>query len=323
METTMQPLDEASRTVLKDCLGVRPEETVLILTDTPRRGIGNSLFRVGSELCTEIFLLEIRPRKINGEEPPPEAAQMMKSVDVVVCPTTTSFTHTRARREACAAGTRIGTMPGITEDIMVRTMRADYQRIARLTHKVSDILTAGKTAHLTTPLGTDITLPIGGITAISSTGLVLEPGTFGNLPSGESYLMPQEGKSDGIYYIDGSLAGVGRIMDRPVKVTVENGVAVDIQGGKEAKKLLEMIEEVGPQARNLAELGVGTNYMAQINGTILEDEKVLGTVHLALGNNLSMGGTVNVGFHVDGILTRPTLRIDGKLILDDGKMLIS
>jgi leucyl aminopeptidase (aminopeptidase T) len=79
---------------------------------------------------------------------------------------------------------------------------------------------------------------------------------------------------------------------------------------------------VGEQGRNLAELGVGTNYMAQITGEILEDEKVAGTVHLALGNNVSMGGTVNVGFHVDGIMTRPTLIVDDTVVLKDGKLLV-
>ena len=99
-------------------------------------------------------------------------------------------------------------------------------------------------------------------------------------------------------------------------------MATDISGGKEAVRLQEMIDEVGEKGRNLAELGVGTNYMAEISGAILEDEKVAGTVHLALGINVSMGGTFNVGFHVDGIITHPTLKIDDRVILDKGEMKI-
>ncbi|MEZ4763254.1 MAG: hypothetical protein R3C26_08680 [Calditrichia bacterium] len=97
---------------------------------------------------------------------------------------------------------------------------------------------------------------------------------------------------------------------------------VKIEGGEQAHEFAKTVESVGPKARNLAELGVGTNDSAQINGTILEDEKVLGTVHLALGNNMSMGGTCDVGFHVDGILLNPTLTIDDVVILKDGKMII-
>ena len=97
-------------------------------------------------------------------------------------------------------------------------------------------------------------------------------------------------------------------------------MATEISGGKEADLLQKMVDEVGERGRNLAELGVGTNYMAVISGAILEDEKVAGTVHLALGNNVSMGGTFNVGFHVDGIITRPTLRIDDFVLLDQGTL---
>lgn len=318
----MNPLQEAAEIVLRDCMAIKPDEITLILADEPCYKIGRALYKAGKDLCREAFYLEMATRKINGEEPPEAVAELMKLVDVVIAPLSKSITHTDARRNACKANTRVGTMPGITEDIMIRTMRADYNRISRLTDKITEVLSKGEVAHLTTALGSDLKIPIKGIQAISSTGLVKSPGKFGNLPSGESYLMPEEGKAEGLYYIDGSLAGIGLIGDKPIKITVENGIAVKIEGGKDAERFAEMVNKVGDKARNLAELGVGTNYMAQINGTVLEDEKVLGTIHLALGNNVSMGGTVNVGFHVDGIITKPTLRIDDFLLLDNGKMQI-
>ena len=319
----MSELAKAANIALKDCMAVNSDETVLVITDPLRRKIGLALFDEALKLATEAFLLEMKAREINGEEPPRPIAEMMKMADVVLCPTSKSLTHTNARREACKAGSRVGTLPGITEEVMVRTMSADYNRIAELTYKVSTILDKGNMAHLTTALGTDIRIPIKGIKAISSTGLIQKSGMFGNLPSGESYLRPEEGKADGLFIVDGSMAGIGKIEDKPVKITVENGIAVEITGGKEARKLNEMIEVVGEKARNLAELGVGTNYRAIITGEILEDEKVAGTVHLALGNNVSMGGTVDVGFHVDGIITKPTLKIDDTCLLKDGEMMIS
>ena len=319
----MNDLQKSAEIAVRDCMAVKPEEDVLIVTDPERREIGYALYEAAMKYGHEAFLLEMKAREVNGEEPPAPVAEMMKLVDVVLCPTTKSLTHTDARREACKTGARVGTLPGITKDMMIRTMSADYHRIAELTYKITEILDAGEVAYLTTPFGTDITIPIKGIKAIPSTGLITKPGSYGNLPSGESYLMPEEGKSSGIFVVDGSMAGIGLIKDQPVKIRVENGYAVEITGGREAEMLKEMIARVGEQAKNLAELGVGTNYMAQITGEILEDEKVAGTVHLALGNNVSMGGTVNVGFHVDGIMTRPTLRVDDTLILQDGKLLIS
>lgn len=318
----MEPLYEAALVAARDCLGVKKNETVLIVTDSERRKIGKALFEICQDLAAETLYMQMISRKVNGAEPPQAITEAMKAVDVVICPTTMSLTHTDARRAACKAGARVGTMPGITEDIMVRTMRADYHEIARLTEKISAILSEGKMAHLTTPAGTDIRIPIDGINAISSTGLVLEPGTFGNLPSGESYLMPKEGESEGVYVVDGSLAGIGMISGEPVRITVERGMAVKIEGSDQARQFDETVRSLGEKARTLAELGVGTNSMAEIKGTILEDEKVLGTVHLALGNNVSMGGTSNVGFHVDGILLKPTLKIDDRKILENGKMLI-
>lgn len=318
----MNDLQKAAQIAVRDCMAVKSEEDVLVVTDPERREIGYALYEAALEFGREAFLLEMKAREVNGEEPPSQVAEMMKLVDVVLCPTTKSLTHTDARREACKKGTRVGTLPGITRDMMIRTMSADYHRIAELTYKISEILDAGETARLTTPFGTDITIPIKGIKAISSTGLITQPGSYGNLPSGESYLMPEEGKSFGVFVVDGSMAGIGLIKDKPVTIRVENGYAVEISGGREAQLLQEMIEKVGDQGRNLAELGVGTNYMARITGEILEDEKVAGTVHLALGNNVSMGGTVNVGFHVDGIMTRPTLIVDDTVVLKDGKLLI-
>jgi leucyl aminopeptidase (aminopeptidase T) len=318
----MQTLEHAAKMAVRDCMGVSKNENVLIITDSEKRKIGQALFQAAQEFGAEAFLMEMTPRQINGQEPPKAIAELMKLVPVILCPTSKSLTHTDARREACKAGNRVGTLPGISEGIMIRTMSADYHRIADLTYKLTEILSAGKTAHITTPLGTDITIPIHGVKAISSTGLITKPGTFGNLPSGESYLMPVEGESHGIFIVDGSMAGIGKIEDKPITIKVEKGLVVEITGGKEADKLNKMVDELGEPARNLAELGVGTNYMATITGAILEDEKVAGTVHLALGNNVSVGGTVNVGFHVDGIITQPTLKIDDRVILDKGEMKI-
>ncbi len=318
----MNSLEKAAMIVVRDCMAIKPNEDVLVITDKARRKIGLAIFEAARDLCKEALLLEITEREFNGQEPPRQVADMMKMVDVVICPTSKSLTHTDARREACKAGARVGTLPGITEDIMVRTMSADYHQIAEQTYKICEILDRGKVAHLTTPLGTDITIPIKGIESIPSTGMITKPGSYGNLPSGEAYLMPVESQSQGVFFVDGSMAGIGKIKGEPIKIRVERGMAVEISGGEQARQLNQMVESVGPQARNLAELGIGTNYMAQITGQILEDEKVAGTVHLALGNNKSMGGTVNVGLHVDGIITSPTLRIDDKLILKNGQLLI-
>ena len=113
-------LYSAARVAVKDCMGVQSGEKVLIVTDEPLRSIGYALWKESKELGAEVIFTEILSRKTNGEEPPKEIAELMKMVDVVLCPTSKSLTHTDARRNASAAGVRVATLPGVTEEIMVR-----------------------------------------------------------------------------------------------------------------------------------------------------------------------------------------------------------
>ena len=318
----MTDLVKAAEIALKDCMALNKNETLLVLTDDQTTEIGMTLFEVGKVLSRESVLLVMPERDVNGQEPPEEISDMMTKYDVVICPTKKSLTHTNARRNACAHGARVGTMPGITEEVMNRTLGADYRKIAERTEKLSKILDVAKEVHISTKLGTDIRIPIDGIKAISSTGLVTKKGSFGNLPSGESYLRPEEGKSNGVFIVDGSFAGVGKIIEKPITITVKDGYAVDIEGGSEALALDALLKPLGKKAYTTAELGIGTNDQAIVTGEILEDEKVMGTVHIALGNNLSMGGTCDVGIHLDGVILKPTVTIDGEKIMDDGNLLI-
>jgi len=318
----MKELKESAKIALRDCMALKESETMLVVTDDKTLEIGMALFEVGKSLIDEAFLLVMTERDVNGQEPPDEIAELMTKYNVVICPTAKSLTHTNARRNACTAGARVGTMPGITNEVMIRTLKADYHKIAERTKLLSEILDEANEVHITTALGTDILIPINGIRAISSTGLVTEKGSYGNLPSGESYLMPVEGKTNGVFVVDGSFASVGKIEAMPITVKVENGFASKIDGGVEATRLVNMLEPMGKMAYNIAELGIGTNDQAIVTGAILEDEKVMGTIHIALGNNISMGGTVDVGIHLDGVILEPTVRIDGKVIMENGKLLI-
>jgi len=112
------------------------------------------------------------------------------------------------------------------------------------------------------------------------------------------------------------------MLKNPISVKVKDGYATEITGGKEADKLKRMLLKFGKKGRNVAEIGIGTNDKAKLSGILLEDEKVLGTVHIALGNNLSMGGNVNVPLHVDGVILKPTVYFDGKMIMRNGKLII-
>jgi leucyl aminopeptidase (aminopeptidase T) len=311
----------ASKTAVVDCMGLQSSERVAVVTDEPCRIIGLALFQVVQELGNDVFMVEIPPRQTHGEEPPAEVAELMLKMDVVLIPTSKSMTHTNAKRNAQAKGVRVATLPGVTEDMMVRCMNADYNKIAERTNKLADLMEKTSVIRVTSPAGTDVTMPVEGRKAIRSHGLFREKGKGGNLPTGEAFMAPLEDQSRGLVVVDGSMAGIG-ILKQPIHINVKNGYAKEIAGGEDAQRLVELLSIHGQLSRSVAEFGIGTNDKAKITGVILEDEKVMGTVHIAFGDNVSMGGSVNVQSHLDGLIYSPTVWFDDRMIMKDGKLLI-
>lgn len=314
-------MQRAASVAIKQCMKVKKSETVLVVTDEPCRQVGYALWEEAKKAAKEAIIVEIAPRRTNGAEPPEPVAKLMTHADVILAPTSKSLTHTDARRKACKKGARVATLPGITEDSMTRTLSADYKKIAVLTRKLVRMLDKAKSAHILTPTGTNLKMDLTGRKGHEDTGLTHKKGEYTNLPAGEAYLAPLEGKTEGMLVVDGSIAGVG-LLPRPIIMEVQKGYVTKISGGTEAAKLKKITRPFGKPALNIAELGIGTNHKARVTGLVLEDEKVLGTVHVAIGDNASMGGNVHVQSHLDGVLLSPTLIIDGKTVLDRGRLMI-
>jgi leucyl aminopeptidase (aminopeptidase T) len=311
----------ASTIAIRDCMNAKEGERILVITDEPLRRIGYALHAAAKDLGHDVLLVEMLPRRSNGEEPPREVADLMTKMDVVLCPTSKSLTHTDARRAASAVGARIATLPGVTEAIMIRCMNADYHRIAARTRALSALMERARVIRVQAPAGTDITLPMAGRRALASTGLFHEKGASGNLPTGEAFLAPLEGQSSGVVVADGSMAGIG-LLSQPLRIVVRDGYAEEISGGPEAAQLVALFEPHGRDARTVAEFGIGTNDRATLTGVILEDEKVMGTIHIAFGDNKSMGGTVRVASHLDGLVKSPSVWLDDRQIMDAGHFTI-
>jgi leucyl aminopeptidase (aminopeptidase T) len=314
----MTDLSGGARVVLVDCMEAKSGETLLVVTDEAKRPIGEALYEEGRRLGLRAHLLVMPPTGTSGAEPPALAAEAMKRADIVLCPTKFSLTHTAARVAACAAGARVATLPDIAEEMFVRgALTADYRKVAELSDRVAAVLSAGSRVRLEKD-GRILELSIEGRSGISSNGRYGAPGSSGNLPTGEAYIAPVEGSAEGAIVIDGSLAEFG-LVDGPLEIEIRQGRAVAFRGPQAA--WLEDKLSRHPDARAVAELGIGTNDKAALIGNLLEDEKVYGTVHLAFGSNASFGGAVSAGVHIDGIMTNPTLYVDGRLVAADGKIL--
>lgn len=314
----MNPL--SIETVLVGCMGLRAEESLLVVTDPQRRAIAEALVAAARALGAETVMMEMSERETHGSEPPAAVAAAMLACDVCIAPTTKSTSHTAARKEANARGVRVATMPQITEEMLDRTMAADYKKVKRRSRILADALTAGAEVRITTPQGTDVTMSIEGRNGIADDGDLTQSGSFGNLPAGEGFIAPVERETNGSIVFDGSVWPIG-LLDAPIVVEIEDGRAVDFSG-PQGGEWRETMEPHGEAALAVAELGIGTNETAKLTGNVLEDEKIIGTVHVAFGDNHTFGGTNRVSSHQDGIVLQPTLTIDGKTYVDGGRLLI-
>lgn len=307
-------LEKGSRIVLQDCLAVKAGEKVLIVTDDAKLEIGRALYQGARHLQAEAVLIVTEPGKVNGAEPSPPVAKAMEAADVVICPTSVSLTHTNARINAVKKGARVATMPGITPEMFAEgAIMADYRRVEQFTQKIATLLTTGKRAKIVKD-GCVLTMSIEGRQGIASTGIYQKPGASGNLPSGEAYIAPVEGTAAGEMIIDGSMVGIGKLAE-PLAVRFAGGKLVELKG-RDAAKIGILLEN--ENNASLGELGIGTNDRARLCGIILEDEKVFGTVHIAFGTNTSFGGTIKADCHLDGIILKPDLYIDDRLIIKAG-----
>jgi leucyl aminopeptidase (aminopeptidase T) len=313
-------LDSAVRTVVRQCMGVSPGEDVLVICNPVTEEIG-ALMRIEAQGDgADATLAVISERDSTAAEPPRPVAAAMAAADVVLAPTIQSLSHTAARKQASEAGVRIGTLPGVTEEMLVRLMTGDLEEIRRRGWAVVSALNSGSEVRITSRHGSDLRFGLEGRLGTVDAGELSNRGAFGNLPCGEGFIAPLEGTAEGTLVVDGSIAGVG-LLDTPVSLTVREGHLTDTTGSGGAT-LMELLTAHGPEATNVAELGIGTNEEAILTGNILEDEKILGTAHVAFGASAAIGGTVQVPVHLDCVILEPTVEIDGEAIVSGGDLLV-
>ena len=299
-----------AETAVKQCLNLQPTESCAVVTDDKRRAIGEALYRIAAEITDDTVFVRYPPGDQHGEEPPRPVAGAMRTADVVLAPTTKSLSHTEARSDANAAGARVATLPGITEGVFLMGLDADYETIEAHCEAVLDQVEDADEIRVTTPQGTDITFAIGTREWKLDTGIVHERGEMSNLPAGEVFLAPET--ADGTFVVDGTMRPHGKLDDKLLSFEVADGTVTDIDDPDIREQVETAAQEVGRDAYNLAELGIGTNVaVTELVGSVLLDEKAGGTVHIAIGDDHAIGGETHAPIHLDGILTEPTVYADG------------
>jgi leucyl aminopeptidase (aminopeptidase T) len=311
------PVAQRARLCVETSLAVQEGENVLIVSDDPSRSFADSLAAVSLERGAEAVVLHLPVRKIYDKDPPEMVAAAMQVADVIFVTLPPEHAcqlwHTSARQTATEAGARVGLVfPPATWDITP----AQIEGTQVLTENLAKLLDAASHARLTTPAGTDLTMDLSGREGFGCVSVLHNPGDTATIPDwGDAEIAPVENTSEGTVVYDGSMTFIGKI-SHPITVTVRAGHAVDVTGGEEAARLDEILNGASGDPRNIAEFGIGTVPRGRITGH--KDDHLLGTAHIALGHNITLGGTVESNIHLDGVMRHPTIVLDGRPVMTSG-----
>ncbi|MBU7014908.1 MAG: aminopeptidase [Theionarchaea archaeon] len=317
------PLLKGARKIVIECARVTPGEKVLVVTDSGRDlAVAYALMEAAMEVGSEVAAITMRERTAPGEEPPPHVSRAMLESDVILQATSTVMAFTQAKKDACKKGARFAAMTGMIPEILTSPALTDtdFGKEQETIKKMSGLVNAAKKAKVTTPGGTDLVMSLEGRTSDACTSILDAPGCASGLPDLEVYIAPVENSVNGTAVIDATISSSG-LVTSPVTLTIKDGIVQKIEGGKDAEVLRTLLEnQRNPHVYQVAELGIGLNPNACLRGAIIEDEGVLGTAHVAVGDNTVFGGTNRAPIHIDMVMKDPTLELDGTVVLKGRKL---
>lgn len=322
--------------VLRECLALNPGEQFVVVTDTMQPlSIGEALCAAARVLQAEPTLMVITPRSSSRKDVPRSVAEGLKKADAAIFYTAPSLSRAQAIREAREAGVRLLSMslcdpnlpktiqPDMIEGYFVRGVSEELGQIHTLSNKLGNLMEKAKSARLTAPAGTDLTLQLGNKVTVNN-GLATQRGQMAGLPPGVTAQAPAPRGANGVVIVDLSIPPIGHLK-APIKLTVEDRIVTKIEGAEDADRLRAHLESFSdPTVYNCpAEWGFGTHPRAIVSGNFLEEERILGYAHIALGDDVRFdGGIIKSPVHLDGIIRDASLEVDGKLVIDRGKFLI-
>ena len=325
----MSTYKKTCKVVVNDCLGIKNNEKVIIITDEAKRKIAFEIFKA-SKTVADTIIIEIPATTRNGEEPPELVYGILEKADVIIAPTTMSLSHTNAFVNARRHGARVASLPGITEAMFLHSIDVDYKNMCSLTQHLAKYFLNKNKVKVTTKNGTCVEFSIEGRKPMSLDGVCHKNGGFINLPDGEMCVAPVEDSMNGVLAFDLSMSpdhktkwGIAGLLNGEiVKVEVKDGRITSFGNGRKAKVMRDLIFNSDKNANCIAEFAIGTNKKAKITGFILEDEKSLGTIHFAFGSNVSLGGINQSNLHLDAIMGLPDIFVDDAQVMRRGKLLI-
>jgi 2,5-dihydroxypyridine 5,6-dioxygenase len=314
---------EVAEKLVGQVVAVRPGETVCIIRDSEEesRPLAEAVSRAAIQAGAEPVSLIIVPRSVGGQELPETVAGAFLRSNVVVNLARWAVEHTRAASAALQAGARFTNLRNFQEGVLESPgVTTDYEVVRRNALAVDKLLEQAKEVEITTPTGTHLTMQLAGRKGKAQTGFATQPGTFSGLPDGESTVAPLEGTTQGAIVDPYIMEKIG-VVDEPFRMEVKDGWIVKVEGGKQARALNDLFAASDPNAKRIAsQFAMGMNPDCRVFPNTREVSKKLGTIHVAMGDNISLGGTIQSGIHIDIVILDVTVKLDGKTILENGQL---
>jgi 2,5-dihydroxypyridine 5,6-dioxygenase len=310
---------KACQTLLTTCAKCKKDENILIVTDEDCFEIGMALWDAAEDYPNRTLVL-MNTRTMHGEEPTDLVAAAMLKADVIFRATKLSLSHSTARIKACEAGARdLNCCDYDFRMLESGGLYTDFEANRKYVDQIAKAFGVGETIEITSKLGTNYKASIKGHKVFPQYGMSHYPGQTSSPPDIECSTGAMPYTANGVLYIDGSITHprLGLIKEgEPIRIEVKDSFITEISGGEQAQILKEVLEEIGDRRiYQLGEIGVGLNPDAKLSGRMLEDEGCMGTVHVAVGNS-EAGNDLNL--HIDMMFRNPTIKVDGKVILDEG-----
>jgi len=308
--------------VLDQCLGVRPGEQVVLLTDGGTDdGVVSRLLEALAARDGIPLVARMPAPHLPGAEPPGAVAAMMLAAGAVIELTSLFIGSSLARRNATEGGVRYLAMPGVRVDTFRPggPLDVDFERLRADAERVGRAWGSAREFRLTSRGGTDLRGSVEGRPGRVLHGMAREPGAYMAPPDIESGTAPVEGTASGTVVIDGDLLfmGEGPLADA-VALHIEDGQMAGIEGPERARLTSMLARCADDRMANLAEVSVAFNPAGTICSVPMETESARGTAHIALGNSIAYGGEVNAVAHLDCVMRDATLELDGRAVMVEG-----
>ena len=324
IKNDLERIKEGFNSILNNSALLEKDEKILIISDQSTKYLGNILKEQCKYFTHSISHITIPAFLNHGEPVSMEIEKQMLSSTTIFGLTTKSMAHTKSRLKASENGIKYLSLPYYSEDVLKdKSLLVDFREFIKKSENLALIFSRGKEVHITTKNGTNLKFSIENRLGNPAPGCCYKRGVIASPPDSETNVAIVENSTNGKLIVDGSIPieGFG-LLEKPIRIDFENGYAISFAGEK-SNLLREKFESANNKKSMIAaEFGVGLNPKAKLIGNMLQDEGALGTIHIGIGANSTIGGLNHVNFHLDHIIRNPTFFVDNKCIMENGKFII-